>query len=170
MAHQIWNRKQLETGIKALVACELDLQRASYVRAEMMKKAQEDFDRSARSLKDKIGPIAKAIETYLRTDGEEVLNGRKSIQIGRIIIGFRFGKEMLVDPKQKDGVSKEELMDRIEDVSRRATGEGRRQLEETLQVQTTPLLSAIKKLPARLLDRLGLQLHQEEEFFWKLVK
>lgn len=170
MARQVWNRYQLERAIEGLVVAQLDLQRAQYVRDEMIKKAQEDFERATRKLRQKMGPIKEQIEAYLRTDGDEILNGRKSIQIGRAIIGFRFGKAMLVDRDNNHSVEKEEIVVRVEQALNRATGDAKRQLEETLQTETKPLLSVIKNLPPNLLGRLGLELEQTEEFFWKPVK
>jgi hypothetical protein len=165
----IRTQAQFEKLADLFVKYALSLQQAKVTKNEAVKKAQADYDKEGRRLEEKMGFLIKAFSKYLRRNGL-ITDEKKSIQIGRLLMGFRVGNPVLIDEESQSSLEPGELIERIQALAEQGNGRLRKELKDALKIDVKPVLSVIKGLPGRILSGLHLEVHQEEDFYWKIIE
>lgn len=134
---------------------ECDLERAN---------AQRRFEVKTEAQRAKYDEFVAQLEAYAINHRDELFGPKKkTIKIGDVEIGFRFGQPVIeIGGKPAD---KAALLVRVQTAAETSTGVERKLFEGCVVVKEDVSLPKVKELPADQFDKLGVKLVQKEKFF-----
>lgn len=164
---------------KALNLLQKQVERLVEIQSEILEEqaqldreratAQAQFDRKTQKARAKYDELVAQLEAFALDFRDEIFpKGKKSLQIGDVKLGFRFGQPVIeIGGKPAD---KDRLLDRLHDQISETSGAEKQLYQGCIEIKESVSLTKVKALPEAAFDRLKLRLVQQEKFFVDLPK
>ena len=131
---------------------------------------EADFETATLTTRTKLEELKAQLEAWAQDNRDELFGKKKSITVGDVKIGFRFGQPVIEWKNGNELRDDDQLIERIHDKSETAGRTEKKLLEDCLIVKTTLSKTKVKDLPETLHDTLGIKVMQTEKFFVSLPK
>lgn len=153
----------VQKQVTRLVALQTEIAKRAAVRDRERAEAEAEFERATAQQQAQLKEFKDQLEAFALDHRDELFGKKKSLEIGDVKIGFRFGQPVIeIGGKSAD---KAKLLERVDQRIAETAGVERKLYDQCVLIKRDVSLPKLKDLPAEQFDALGVKLVQVEKFY-----
>lgn len=156
----------VQKQVDRLVKLQAEIAARALQRDTERAEAEQQFERDTAKAQAQLKEFKAQLEVYAIDNRDELFPGKKkSLKLGDVEIGFRFGTPVIWIGNQQ--ANKEKLLVKVQERIAETAGVEKKLFQSCVVVKEDVSLPKIKELPEEQFDSLGVKLVQPESFFVK---
>lgn len=154
----------VQKQVARLVRLQAEIAARAAERDRERAEAEAEFERVTAAAQQQLKEFTEQLRAFAIDHRAELFPGKKkSLEIGDVKIGFRFGTAVVYSGGSP--IDKAKLLDKIDQQIAATAGVERKLFEGCVQIKRDVAMTKVKDLPEAQFDALGVKLIQPEKFF-----